>query len=105
MNGTNMNIKIKIIFLLILSFTICPVFASGYYVVNNLDRIFAPSTQENSNAVCFFYRDGKYKCACKEPTTLKIWTSGDITRIKGFSFSKSYGNIKECSDVDFSLGL
>lgn len=88
-----------------LFFVITPAFATEYYVVQNLDKLFTAAPSASSNAVCYFYKEGKFKCACKEPVNLKIWTSGDISRIKGFSQSRSYGNIEDCKDVDFQLGL
>lgn len=88
--------KIYIITLLIIC-TISPVFATGYCVVNKLDKIFKPSMTEKANAVCYFYKNGMYKCACKEPVNLKIWTSGDVSKFKGFSTHRVYGNIKDCS--------
>lgn len=101
-----MNNTLKIIFLLILTFLITPVLASEYYVVGNLDRVFTPTSQSNYNATCFFYKDNKFKCACKEPVNLKIWTSGDITRIKGYSLSRTYGYIKDCnSEVNLKQGF
>jgi len=90
---------------LLLILAICPVFAMEYYVVRDLDKIFTKTDEINSNAICFFYPQGKFKCACKEPVTLKVWTSGDISRIKGFAQSKSYGIIQDCRDVDFKLEL
>ena len=74
----------------------CPVFSTEYYVVNNLDTVFKPTKPNNANAICFFYQGNKYKCICNECNNLKIWTSGDISKIKGFSVDKIYGTIEDC---------
>lgn len=73
-----------------------PVFSTEYYVVKNLDYIFKPTKPDKANAICFFYQGNKYKCICNECNNLKIWTSGDITNIKGFAVDRTYGIIEDC---------
>lgn len=87
---------IKIAFILAFLVISCPVFSTEYYVVYNLDKIFKQTRPEQSNATCFFYHGNKYKCICNECNNLKIWTSGDITNIKGFSVDRIYGIIEDC---------
>ena len=74
------------------------VYATEYYVVNDLTKIFKPTEYKKANATCYFYSDSKYKCACLSANNLKFWTSGDISRIKGFAISNLYGKIGDCGN-------
>lgn len=87
---------IKTTFILVIFMIFCPVFSTEYYVVNNLDKIFKPTREQKANAICFFYQGNKYKCICQECKNLKIWASGDISKIKGFSVDRIYGVIEDC---------
>jgi len=87
---------IRTIFILAIVMISAPVFSTEYYVVNNLDRIFKPTKEQKANAMCFFYQGNKYKCVCMECKNLKVWASGDISKIKGFSVDRIYGVIPDC---------